>query len=318
MGPDRRDAGGLVEWRKLAMKNRLQRTFTIVFVLAFLALQAVTAKPAWAAPGDTVADVITPEGQTVWPVGISPSVAFDGKYLYYAEYAGHLLHRIDTPPAGGTYTGANESTVPIIGMPSGVMALAYDAGRDAFWATAGDGLSIYLLGKTGVAILIFTIDPVNGRPGFTCAPGNFCTESKLAYDRTDDTLWIGPDAWTRIYHYQTYPDPTGYSVLSKTTPFIDVSAPPNDMTPECGYSIVSGLAVGGDLLFIGAGGCARYFEYSKTGVKVASVAMAAISVGDFECDNVTYPVSVIWVKNSFFGEIRAYEQPAANACRYGG
>ena len=43
-----------------------------------------------------------------------------------------------------------------------------------------------------------------------------------------------------------------------------------------------------------------------------------MSIGDFECDNVTYPVSVIWIKNSFWGEIRAYEQPAANACRYGG
>ena len=69
---------------------------------------------------------------------------------------------------------------------------------------------------------------------------------------------------------------------------------------------------------IGAGGCARYFQYTKSGVKVASVAMAAMSIGDFECDNVTYPVSVIWIKNSFWGEIRAYEQPAANACRYGG
>jgi hypothetical protein len=46
--------------------------------------------------------------------------------------------------------------------------------------------------------------------------------------------------------------------------------------------------------------------------------MAAISVCDFECDNNTYTVSVIWVKNSFWGEIRAYEQPAANGCVTGG
>ena len=300
------------------MKSRYPRAFTIVFALAFLALQLVAAKPALAAPGDIVADVMTPEGATFWPLGVSPSVAFDGKYLYYAEYAGHVLHRIDTPPAGGIYNANNEITIGIIGIPSGIMALAYDAGRDAFWVTGGDGLSVYLLAKTGVAVLMFTIDPVNGRPGYSCAPGNTCTESKLAYDRADDTLWIGPDAFPRLYHYQTYPDPTGYAVLA-TNAFIDVSVPPNDMTAECGgYSIVSGVAVGGDDLFIGAGGCARYFEYTKSGVKVASVAMAAMSIGDFECDNVTYPVSVIWIKNSFWGEIRAYEQPAANACRYGG
>ena len=300
------------------MRSRFPRTFTIVFVLAFLALQAVGAKPAWAVPGDVVAAVFTPEGATFWPLGISPSVAFDGKYLYYAEYAGHVLHRIDAPPAGGNYDATGHIDIPIVGMPSGLMAIAYDAGRDAFWATGGDGLSVYLLSKDGNAVQIFTIDPLNGRPGYQCTPGNTCTESKLAYDRADDTLWIGPDAFPRIYHYQTYPDPLGYAVLA-TTPFIDVSAPPNDMTAECnGYSIVSAVAVGGDYLFLGAGGCARYFEYTRSGVKVASFQMAEISVGDFECDNNTYPVSVIWVKKSFWGEIRAYEQPAANACRYGG
>jgi hypothetical protein len=90
------------------------------------------------------------------------------------------------------------------------------------------------------------------------------------------------------------------------------------MTPQCGYAIVSAVAVGGDYLFLGAGGCPRYFEYTRSGVKVASFPMTGTSVGDFECDNVSYPVSVIWVKNSFWGEIRAYEQPAANACEFGG
>jgi hypothetical protein len=300
------------------MRSRFPRTFTIVFVLAFLALQAVSAKPAWAVPGDLVADVFTPEGATFWPLGISPSVAFDGKYLYYAEYAGHVLHRIDAPPAGGNYDATGHIDIPILGIPSGLMAIAYDAGRDAFWATAGDGVSVYLLSKTGGAVLAFTIDPLNGRPGYQCNPGDYCTESKLAYDRSDDTLWIGPDAWPRIYHYQTAADALGYAVPA-TTPFIDVNVPPNDMTTECGgYSIVSAVAVGTDYLFLGAGGCAHYFEYTRAGTKVASFPMIGTSIGDFECDNTSYPVSVIWVKNSFWGEIRAYEQPAANACEFGG
>jgi hypothetical protein len=299
------------------MNGRAPRPLTLLFVVALIAVQGATARPASAAPGDVVATVITPEGATFWPLGISPSVGFDGRYLYYAEFMGHVLHRIDVPPAGGTHDATGHIDIPIIGMPSGVVAISYDAGRDAFWATAGDGLSVYLLTKTGAAVKVFTIDPVAGRPGYECRPGNFCTESKLNYDRADDTLWIGVDAWTRIYHYQTYADPLGNAVLA-SPPFIDVNVPPNDMTPECGYAIVSAIAVGGPHLFLAAGGCPRYFEYTRSGGKVASFPMPGPSVGDFECDNRSYPVSVIWMKNAFWGEIRAYEQPAPNACAFGG
>jgi hypothetical protein len=293
----------------------------MLLVAAFVAaFESATATSALAAPGDLIADVMTPEGATVWPAGISPSVAFDGRYLYYTEYAGHILHRIDVPPAGGTHDAANKIDIAILGIPSGVIALSYDQGRDAFWVTAGDGLSVYLLSKNGTAVLIFSIDPVDGRPGFSCVPGNVCTESKLAYDRSDDTLWIGPDAWPRIYHYQTYPDGLGLGkAVLAATPYIDVSQPPNDMTAECGYSIDSAVAAGGAYLMVGAGGCAYYFEYTRTGGKVAAFKMASPTApGSFACDNVSYPVSVIWVKNAFWGEIRAYEQPGANTCVYGG
>ena len=58
--------------------------------------------PVRAAQGDLIAEVITPEGEGfTWARGISPSVAFDGNNLYYTEYAGAILHRIDVPPPGG-------------------------------------------------------------------------------------------------------------------------------------------------------------------------------------------------------------------------
>ena len=66
------------------------------------------------------------------------------------------------PPPGASYA-AGHIDIPIQGAPSGIMAISYDATRDAFWAVGGDGLSIYLLSKTtGVATLRFAIDPSTG------------------------------------------------------------------------------------------------------------------------------------------------------------
>src|SRR2546425_1122337 len=53
-----------------------------VLTLVFAQLVLGPAQPAWAAPGDLVADVVVAEG---WPRHIAPSVGFDGRYLYYTE-----------------------------------------------------------------------------------------------------------------------------------------------------------------------------------------------------------------------------------------
>src|SRR5437867_1722809 len=148
-----------------------------VLVIGAMALDRVV--PARAAQGDLIAEVITPEGQGLtWARGISPSVAFDGRYLYYTEYAGVILHRIDVPPPGGPYLATGHVDVPIVGSQSGIMTLSYDASRDRFWAVGGDGQSIYLLSKSGAATLVYTIDSVNDRPGFQTGP--YVTEAKVA------------------------------------------------------------------------------------------------------------------------------------------
>jgi hypothetical protein len=301
------------------MKTRVLRCLAPFAIVALVAFQlAVDARPAAAAAGAVIADVVLPLGDdgTLWPVGISPSVAFDGKYLYYAEYSGPVLHRIDVPPPGAPTEAANKVDMPIVGMHAGVMSLAYDRGRDMFWAIGGDGLSVYLLSKTGVGTLMFTINATIDRPGYEAT--TFATETKLAYDRSDDTIWYSPDANARIFHYQTYADILGTAQLVAATPYVDVSVSPNDMVPQCGYSIVSGVAVGGDHLFLDVAGCPYYFEYSKTGTKIGWFPLIGTAAGDIECDNLSYSVSVLWVKDAFSGRIRAYEQPAAGACTFGG
>jgi hypothetical protein len=291
-----------------------------VRLLAVLALAAVPIAlgrgvPAMAARGDLVAEVITPEDGVR---GISPSIAFDGNYLYYTEYAGFTLHRIDVPPAGGPSIATGHVDVPITGADSGIMALSYDARRDRFWAVGGDGLSVYLLNKAGTASLAYQIDPVTDRPGFQTGP--FVIETKIAYDGTDDTIWYSPDATSRIYHYRTVADVLGTAVLVAATPYIDVDMAPNDMVAQCGYNQSSGVAVGGAHLFITVAGCPYYFEYTKTGVKVAAHPYFPMmsSSQDAECDNVSYGVAVLWIKEAYQGRIVAVEQPSAGACVFGG
>jgi hypothetical protein len=87
---------------------------------------------------------------------------------------------------------------------------------------------------------------------------------------------------------------------------------------ECGYSQVSGVAVGGSNILINVGGCGHYFEYTKTGTKVGAHPIQPSPAGDIECDNLSYTVSVFWARDGWGGPIRAYEQPAPHACVFGG
>jgi hypothetical protein len=300
------------------MSNRfLRHVVTAVGTAALIAqLMIGGGQLAAAAAGDLIADVVIPEP---YPTNISPSVAFDGTGLYYVDYGGAVLHRINVPPAGATTVASGHVDTAITGAPSGIMTLAYDAGRDAFWAVGGNGLSIFLLSRTGAATLQFNVDPVNDRPYFES--GQAATEVKIAYDRSDDTIWYSPDATRRIYHYQSTPDALGTAALVSATPFVDVGLPPNDMFAQCGYNQSSGVAIGGAHLFVSVAGCPYYFEYAKTGEKVAWYAYnlpAPFNTKDVECDDLSYAVPVFWIRDGFSGHIRAFEQPAADSCQFGG
>ncbi|MGH2492022.1 MAG: hypothetical protein ACRDF9_10975, partial [Candidatus Limnocylindria bacterium] len=71
----------------------------LLVVLALVVLPGVLGvrEPASAATGDLVADVYCPDGENN---GVS--VAFDGTFLYYTNFHGTYLHRIETPPPGAS------------------------------------------------------------------------------------------------------------------------------------------------------------------------------------------------------------------------
>jgi len=280
--------------------------------------------PAAAAAGGLVADVATPEG-AVPEIGVT----FDGQYLYYAERNGGILHRIDVPPACGTPCATSVATghidIPVTSALNplgigGVNALSYDSRRGLFWAVGGDGLSIYQISKTGVATLAFAIDPVLGRPG--ACKTTVCWSALvdgLTYDAADDTIWYKPDASNRIYHYLSHGDVAGSAILAPT-PYVDTDVAPNDLASQCGFNYPSWVVAGGVDLFVGADKCQYYFEFTKTGTKVGWTAYNTRGTpdGDAECDNLSYAVSVFWARDVNDGHIRAFEQPAAGACVYGG
>jgi len=291
---------------------RLRRILAVAAALA-LAGTIAGAAPARANTGDLVADVLVPEASVIWARGLAPSVGFDGRDLYYLDYAGSVLHRIAAPPPGAS-VGTGHADFPITGAPSGVMSIAYDRGRDLFWAIGGDGLSVYRLTKAGAATLAFRVDAATDRPGLQAGPA--AVEVKLAYDGADDTIWYAPDATTRIYHYGTAPDLLGTASLVAANPYIDI-----DVAAQCGYSQSSGVATGGATLFVSVAGCPYIFEFTKNGALTAAYAYAWTgqqSTQDVECDDTTYGVPVFWIKDGYDGHIRAFEQPRAGACAEGG
>jgi hypothetical protein len=296
---------------------RLRRLPRLAIPL-LIAVQAAIGSPlpAAAAPGDTVVDLSPPEQSSGTTGQIAKAIGFDGHNLFYAQYAGSILHRVDVPPPGVS-NATGHVDIPVIGLVGGIMAISYDLGRDIFWVVSGDGTGIYLLNKSsGVAMRQLTIDPTN-LPGM-CKTQGCLPEAKINYDRSDDTIWYAPDTTHRVYHFQSTPDLFGRGVLVASSPYIDVDVAPNDMNAWCGQSEVEGLATGGTDLLFTLGGCHWYFEYSKTGTRVAAIPRQSMGSGDVECDNISYSVSVIWAQDGWSGHIYATEQPRANACVYGG
>jgi len=89
------------------------------------------------------------------------------------------------------------------------------------------------------------------------------------------------------------------------------------MADECRFNYSSGVAAGKDVLYLGAGSCPFYFKYSKTGTELAHFPYNFPRAEDFECDNVSYSVDVIWGADAFDGHLRAFEQPTGT-CIFGG
>jgi hypothetical protein len=250
-----------------------------------------------AAVGDVRADL--PAGA---PGGVS--AAFDGKNLYYTDRNGVLLHSMST-------AGVPRPDVPIVGAV-GLNALTYDVTHDFFWAVDSTGLGVYQLTRDGFASLQFALIPAVDLPGLCdVATGCSTVVSGLAYDATTDSLWYAPQLSQRIYHLNTAGQLLGY---------FDTNDASGSLFPDCATNGVSGLAAGADSLYVAAGNCAKGFRYTKSDTQSAlkvSAFKAPAGSGDLECDNVTFPATVVWTRSVADGHLRAVEV-APGTCAFGG
>ena len=175
----------------------------------------------------------------------------------------------------------------------------------------------------------------------------------IGYDATTDTIWYSPDESNRIYNFEVNDDPL--NVLTPTLRgWFDINDPgtgaePDNMAPECGDDFSSGVAAGGSVLYLTHGNChsttpgqlAWFFRYDKTlynppvsnpclppggdtqfatncpGNKLFVYPYDAERAEDDECDDVTFNVDVMWIRDSLDDAMRAYEVPSGT-CIFGG
>lgn len=274
----------------------ISRTALILMVALSGAFYGVSARPAYAAPGDLVGSVTF---SVDCATGIGVGIAFDGTNLWYSCYASTTdLYKADP------VTGVVSASYNVLG---GLGALAWDNGRGKLWAGSGcapgqTGAEIYLIDPTtGVATLQFNIPAFDG----------FCLDDGLAYDGLNDTVYHSWDGAVTIRHLSA------------------IGVPEADDGFAWGGSDCynSGLAVGGSLLYEGSDGCSHVWVVDKV-TKAASFDFSTVVPGDpnfrdedLECDNLTFASigkEVMWSKEAYSPmRAHAFETPPGS-CVFGG
>jgi len=269
------------------MTPRSSRGTLALFAVLALAVQAA------GQPGSLIRNVALPTGASGF--GVSVAVDCEG-FVYYTVEGRADLFKLDRD-------GNLLATLPVRdpqGVPRFMDEMAYDAGRNTLWACehATNPVEIWRVHPgTGAAVRAFTSE--------TWSLGTF--RDGLAYDATDDSLWVSGDiSWTIEHH-------TAAGVL------IDVLVPENAQRDPLG--LISGLCVGaGDELYLGQNGRQQIVRVRKsTGVFLGAFASPGGGMRDegLECDAVNFfPRLALWAREfespGFLSVIEL--DPAACAC----
>lgn len=223
---------------------------------------------AWSAPGDLIANVNLPvPGQGV-------SVANDclGE-IYYTLSGDTNLYKMDA-------AGNDLGSVPIVdaaGNGLDIDEMAWDESRQLLWGQLHNSnpVDVYTINAgTGAANFAFT--------SVTNSIGSY--RDGIAYDSTDDTLWLTGDVSTTIEHYTT-----AGGFINQITP---TDADGNNL------GAISGIIVGvGDLLYLGRNGLVMITQVRKSdGGFIATFASPGGARDEgLECDSVSFaPLLTLW------------------------
>ncbi len=245
---------------------------------------------AWALPGDAIVTVplAVPGG------GVSVANNCEGE-IYYT-HTDSVLYKTDA-------AGANGGSVPIVdaaGASVAIDEMAWDESRQILWGQQHNvaPVAVWTINaSTGIATFAFSA--VN-----SVGIGSF--KDGIAYDATDDTLWISTDVSTTIEHYTT-----GGAFINQITP-----------TDAAGGVLgsISGVTVGvGDLLYLGQNGLVEIVQVKKSdGAFIAKFASPAGTRDEgLECDAFSFdPLLALWSREiGGGGDITAIEiEPGSCEC----
>jgi hypothetical protein len=269
------------------MKIRAHRRSRLTTALAgsmIVAAGSLVPGGSQAATGDVLAEFDATITAGVPYCSINTGIAFDGESLILSCWYDNVLHFVDAED----HTNNGSLTVPGL---SGIMAMAYDAGRDRLWVCSSDYYTIHLV-DLATGALDTSIPPISTAG---CIDG-------LAYDGTDDTLWSSFDVASSVQHYGVDSSLIGsLSVLGKIG--------------SCGNS---GIAVGGEDLFLGNNGCSEIYRANKDLSTSTHFATLGRRVEDMECDDLTFEgVGAIWAQDAYDRILTAYEVEP-DLCGFGG
>ncbi len=274
----------------------MRKVFLYMTLLAFAVSCVLGATTALAAVGDRLAIVNVP---VVSPRGIGVGGTFDGTNYIYPNLdtsTASTLH-IMTPPSGDG-DGTLVSSKPIkdgSGNDLYISAVTWDPSRGKLWGATGNKSphEIYLIDISGVNA-VGTLKFTHSNPDVS----EWNLVDGIAYDPSDDTLYLTPDVNCDIYQYDL--DPIG-DLLNVVTPVNDIGV------EDCR---VSGVAIGADnTLYVGRDGDAEIRRVTKdTGAFVSNFATTSGRVEDLACDPVTYaPLEAILAKDAYNDLYEAFE-----------
>ena len=274
------------------MKRLLGRS---VLSVCMLMLALAWGGPAAAATGDLVGTVHFSQN---CGSGIGVGIAYDGAgHLWVSCYHSNPdLLRTDAT------TGVVDQTYNIT---NGLGAVAYDATRNGLWAGWG-------VGQPAGTVMFIQLDATKTVSGsnvaFTAPQDVVCgLDDGMAYDATDDTLYISDDCSTVVHQHTT-------------------AGVPIRNIPWAGSGCFnSGVGIGGSLLFEGSDGCSHVWVVDKlTNVPAFDFSTAVPGDPNFRdegltCDTETFaPTQVMWSKEAFSPNRAAAFEIPMDTCGVGG